>query len=220
MDKKNPQISINPLVEYIFAFDRRKQSIVRDQKKPITTIVARYRTSRSAFSKYIINGFDKDILAKAIVRLQEREAITDWQISDKQNSITALHKFLEIEFPFEKLKCTFARTKIKHHILEGVTVIISPDLILTWEGDGKQYIGAVKFQIKKKRMTLQEGCLSASLITNYLETNYPDHIVSHNYCMCVDAMQARIFYPLNYEENISKAEKACMEIADKWTRVA
>jgi hypothetical protein len=53
--KSTPEISISPLVEFVFASERKKASIIRDQKNPSGFIVARYRTARSAFSKYFIN---------------------------------------------------------------------------------------------------------------------------------------------------------------------
>lgn len=217
----NPEISISPLVEFVFASERKKASIIRDQKNPSDFIVARYRSARSAFSRYFINGFDKDTLISVIEKLQSKTIGTDWAKNDRLNSIVALRHFLQLEFPFENLKCTFIKPEHKSYSLEGVDVIVSPDLILKWDANGKTNVGAIKFNIKKQSLTLQKGGLTASVIYDYmLQIASPDWNVSKEYCFCLDVMSERLFSPSMVEENITVAKEACLEIKKLWTQAS
>lgn len=216
--KSTPEISISPLVEFVFASERKKASIIRDQKNPSDFIVARYRTARSAFSKYFINDFDKDTLINVIERLQNNATGTEWAKNDRQNSVVALRHFLQFEFPFKNLKCTFVRPEHKSYAIEGVDVIVSPDLILQWEDNGKTQVGAIKFNIKKQSLTLQKGGLTATVIYDYLkQISSSNVIVNKDYCFCIDVMSERIFSPNRIEDNIIVAKEACLEIKRLWT---
>lgn len=216
--KSSPEISINPLVEYVGASERRKHSIVRQQKNPSDFIIARYRTARSAFANYFKNGYDKGVLVNAIERLQHREQKSDWTRNDTANSIEALRQFLSIEFPFSSLKCRFVKPDIKAYIINGVEVIIAPDLLLEWEVDGQKYAGAIKFYIKKKSLTLQQGRMNASIIADFLRRTSPKGVViSAQHCICVDVMNQRVFpAPGDISEDMTLVSDACHEIYTLW----
>lgn len=212
--------SINSFVEFAFATETKKRRIIKDQKSPNTIKIARYRTPRAAFTNYFIKGFDVSVILKAIQMLQNREDTSKWSKNDKVNSLKALHLFLEIAFPFQNLKCTFGRDKFKHVKIGDILLNVAPDLILTWEENGEKYIGAIKFQIKKKSLTLQEGQLSSSLIYHFLINNYPNYKVAEKYCLSIDVMNKRKFIPNSYEYNITIAEQTCRDISNMWMNVA
>lgn len=136
MENKTPEISLNPLVEYVYASSKRKMTILKSQKHPSSFIVARYRTARAAFSDFFKQGYDINILIRAIEKLQNKETLSDWSTTDKHNSIYALNKFLEIKFPFVNLKCNFRKPSLKSYSVKGVNIIVAPDLILEWEQNG------------------------------------------------------------------------------------
>ncbi len=216
--KTSPEISINPLAEYVGASERRKRAILRQQKYPSDFIVARYRTARAAFSNYFKDGYDQNILIRAIERLQGKKPTSDWSRNDTVNSIEALRRFLSIEIPFKSLKCRFSKPDIKEYNINGVSVIVAPDLLLEWEVEGQKYVGAIKFYIKKKDLTLQQGRLSASLLADFMRrTNSEETTVSKRHCVCVDVMNQRIFAaPGNIIEDMNSISDACYEINTLW----
>jgi len=221
IEKNFPEISISPLVEFAFASERKKASIIKAQKYPSSFIVGRYSSARSAFSKYFKNGFDKEVLIQAIERLQNKTEGTDWAKNNRSNSILALGHFFKLEFPFQNLKCTFVKPDHKAYELEGVNVIVSPDLIIQWELNGITSVGAIKFNIKKQCLTLQKGGLTATLIFDYLKkVASPDWQIDKSYCFCLDVMSERLYSPTRIEENIMAAKEACIEVKKLWTQAS
>ena len=197
-----PKISINPLVEYIGASERRKHSIIKQQKNPSDFIIARYRTARFAFAKYFKNGYDATVIINAIDRLQHKENKSTWTRNDTKNSIEALRNFLQLNFPFKDLKCRF----------------VTPDLLLEWEKDGKKFVGAIKFYIKKKPLSHHEGFINASLIADFLKSTVSEEVeISKMHCICIDIMNPRIFTaPKNSDEYMDLVTNACEQIRSNW----
>lgn len=216
--KSNPEISINPLIEYISASERRKRSIIKQQKNPSDFIIARYRTARSAFANYFKKDYDNSILITAIERLQSRKQTSDWTRNDTSNSIEALRHFLAIEFPFKLLKCRFVKPGVKTYSINGVEIIVAPDLLLEWEIDGQKYSGAIKFYIKKKNLTYQQGRINASLIADFMKRTSPEGVnISPEHCICVDVMNQRVFpASSDISEDMAVVSDACNEIHTLW----
>ena len=220
--KTFPEISINPLSEYVTASERRRRTIIRQQRNPSGFIVPRYRTARTAFSKYFIAGYDKSILLEAIVRLQTREQKSDWTKNDTANSILALKHFLAIKFPFKGLKCRFSKPTSKSYAINGVEVIVSPDLILEWEEEDHKYIGAIKFIVKKSGrktdLAYQQGRIAASLLADFVSrVTSDDVVVSKPHCMCIDVMNERLFpAPETSKDDMVLVSDACDEIRVHW----
>ena len=216
--KHSPKISINPLIEYVSASTRRKRSIIKQQKNPPDFIIARYRMARSAFTNYFKNGYDSNVLVNAIERLQHREQTSDWTRSDTTNSIEALRHFLSIEFPFKSLKCRFIKSTIKAYSINGVEIIVAPDLLLEWEVDKQEYVGAIKFYIKKKNLSYQQGRMNASLVADFMRRTNPERkIISTQHCICVDIMNQRTFpAPSDISKDMTLVSDACSEIYTLW----
>lgn len=217
-EKLNPKISMNPLVEYVGASEKRRWSIIRQQKYPSGFIIGRYRMARTAFADFFKDGFDVQVLERALGRLRTREPKSDWTRNDTRNSVAALRSFLEMEFPFRSLKCRFAKPEVKAYTISGVEVVVAPDLLLEWEQEGGVYAGAVKFYIKKKPLSLQEGNLAASLLADFMKcTAAGGKVVSEAHCMCIDVMGKRIFTAAGHiSEDMEALAGACDEIRDHW----
>lgn len=218
MIKFNPEISISPLVEYINASDKRKRTIIKQQQNPPSIIVARYRSVRSTFAIFLKNNYDKKFILEAIKKFQNKETITKWQQSDKENSIKALRQFINLEFPFQSLKCHFAKPSCKQYIVNGVNLIVSPDLVLSWEIDGVKYAGAIKFYIKQKALSLQDGQLATSILVDFMKNSSGNEVViDEKYCLYVDVMNERVFSALNTtKDHLNKVSDACDEIRSLW----
>lgn len=220
--KSTPEISVNPLAEYVVATESRRRTIIRQQRKPSSFIVPRYRTARAAFSKYFVKGYDKSVLIDAIERLQTREQKSDWTKNDTANSILALRHFLSLRFPFEGLKCRFSKPSVKSYTINGVHVIISPDLILEWERNGQKYVGAIKFFVKKTKtkteMAYQQGRIAASLLADFVtRISAEGTTISKSHCLCIDVMNERIFpAPETMLDDMVLVSDACEEIRINW----
>ncbi len=216
--KSAPEISVNPLAEYTEASEARRRLIVKDQKYPSKLKIARYRSARDAFTTYFQQGFDKQVLIAAIQRLQSKEPISDWVRDDTKNSIRALRNFLRLEFPFKNLKCRFIKPVITAYPINGVVVTVAPDLLLEWENDGQKYAGAIKFYIKQKALTYQQGHVCASLLADFLGNILSnDVLISKPHCICVDIMNRRIFPASgNTETAMRLASNACGDIRNRW----
>lgn len=214
-----PEISINPLVEYIGASERRRRSIIKQQKYPSDFITARYRTARAAFAKYFQNGFDTQVLISAIERLQSKTQTSDWTRNDTRNSIRALRNFLELQFPFKNLKCRFGKPATKAYLINGVAVKVAPDLLLEWELNGQRFMGAIKFYIKQKALTYEQGHINTSLLADFLRNTVTTKgvLISKQHCLCIDVMGQRIFSaPANIKDDMSLISDACDEIRRAW----
>lgn len=216
--KSTPEISINPLVEYIEASDRRRKSIIRQQKNPSDFIISRYRTARSAFAKFFKEGFDEQVLRRAIERLQTKEQKSDWTRNDTLNSIEALRSFLEMEFPFNNLRCKFVKPDTKVYNINGVAITVAPDLLLEWEDGNRRFSGAIKFYIKKKPLSIRQGRLASALLADFIgRTSCEGTIVSNSHCMCIDVRNKRIFNASDdVEEDMSVVFEICNEIRNNW----
>ncbi len=216
-----PRVSINPLVVFVEATERRKLSIVKEQKKPSLFKVAPYATARAAMKRYIKDGFDSECLYKAIANLQSRQTISQWARNNANNSIEALRHFIEINFPqrVSKIHCVFSQATKKECMLEGVIIKVAPDLILRWEDNGIRYVGAIKFRIAKTKLSFSAGRHAASLISYYLRQTIAEsnEIVDTTHCLFVDVMDDVIYpSPMDITHSLNVISDACCEYLTIW----
>lgn len=90
-------ISINQLAEFVTASDAKKLTIVKNQLKPVKFLVPRYASAKGSIRKYLTNVNDLKPIYEGIKKQTDRQATTKWQLSDKQVSIEALEKFIELK---------------------------------------------------------------------------------------------------------------------------
>ena len=224
-----PKISINSLVEFSGSTDCRKRTIVKNQKNPPTFMVAYYRTARAAITKYVKEGFDYEHIVNAIQKLQARKVnplSSDWSKADAENSIIALRRFVNLNFPktVGKIHCSFSKETGGDCLFEGVVIRIAPDLIMHWEVNGVKYVGAVKFRISQTRWDhLSAGANAASLIAYYLKKYIAteDEVVDPAHCLFVDVMEDQIFQaPKDGTLVLSKLSDVCAEYVELWNKTA
>ncbi len=216
-----PRVSIIPLVAFVEATEARKKSIVKDQKRPHTFKVAPYATARAAIRKYVENEFDQDCILAGIERLHNRNAESQWARRDTQNSILALHRFIDSNFPSHlgKVRCSFSKAAIKEIYFYGVSITVAPDLVMRWEENGKRYVGAVKFRISKEPYSGYSGTLAASLLAYYVRYSIaePGEIVDNSHCLFCDVMASTLFSaPENIELYMQAVKTACLEYVKLW----
>lgn len=216
-----PRVPINPLIAFVTATERRKKSIVKEQKKPSVFKVAPYATARAAMKKYVKGGFEEECILDALQTLQSRQTSSVWAKNDVANSIIALRHFIEINFPDRvgKIHCTFPKVTNKECIMAGVQITVAPDLIMRWEDNGNKYVGAVKFRIAKNKLDFSAGRNAASLISYFLQKSIAKQgeIVDNAHCFFVDVM-ADVIYPAPLDTTLSLQEinDACLEYVTLW----
>ena len=216
-----PKVSINPLIAFVEATERRKSSIVKEQKKPSIIKVAPYATARTAMKRYLKDGFDEECIYNAIDNLQSQQPNSKWALNNAVNSIEALRHFIEMNFPQRvgKIHCSFSKAAKKECMLEGVVITVAPDLILRWEDNGKRYIGAIKFRISKNELSFSAGRHAASLISYYLRQTIAesDEIVDNSHCLFVDVMDDVIYpAPMDITHSLDVISNACYEYSTIW----
>ena len=216
-----PRVSINPLIEFVDASNCKKVSIVRKQKHPSTFVVAPYGTARAALKRYVKTDFDKTCIYDAISRLQSRDNSTSWKSSDTANSIHALKRFIDSNFPsvYGKIRCSFPKPEFKNCFIGEVDVTVAPDLVLRWEVDNVSYLGAVKFRLSQSSINNSSGFNAAAILAHYLRTSVatPDEIVDCTHCLFVDVMSDRIYTaPSDITPLLKVLEEVCEEYGQLW----
>lgn len=220
-----PRVSINPLIAFVEATERRKISIVKGQKKPSIFKVAPYATARVAMKNYVKGDFNEECIYDAITRLKSRCVSSEWARNDVENSILALRHFIGINFPNSvgKIHCSFSKPENKDCLCAGVQITVAPDLIMRWEDNGNRYVGAIKFRIVKNKLNFTAGRLAASLLSYYLQKSVaePGEIVDNAHCFFVDVMDDIIYpAPLDISPSLGIINDACSEYFTLWNKVA
>ncbi len=215
-----PRVSINSLMDFINASDCKKASIVRAQQKPRTIVVAPYCTARAAIKKSVQEN-DMSCIMGAISRLQQRVCDSQWKRNDTANSIMVLRKFISSTFPqrLGKISCSFHKPAIKECYIDGVAITVAPDLIMRWQYEGKNYIGAVKFRISKSQFDYLTGSCAASLVQYYLRNAVAreGEIVDNSFCMFFDIISDRIFTaPFDDTTAMNTLHSTCSEYRQLW----
>lgn len=217
------KISINQLADFAFATDARKKSIIKQQKVPNPFLIPWYQLAKARMKKSIISNGDFNPINEGINELKLRNPKSKRQIIDKQVSVEALRIFKEIklpellkDIPFEVIKTK----KFKSIIMDGVEVIVSPDVIYRIRIDGQNYIGGVKLHVAKGNIfEVKQLKYISSLIYEYLQEIIAedDEIVMSELCLSLDIFGKRVVSaPNNNVNNIKTIHGLCREIKTLW----
>lgn len=222
--KQNVRLSVNPLAEFIYASDRRKQGIIKGQKKPNPVIVSWYRTAKSVMAKHYMYPSDTSIIEEGLKRLKETRPETKWQSSNKQGSIELLERFIKMKVPlfFKEQEIEFLKPKAKSVMLYGVEIVTSPEIMFRIKKEGIWYYGAVKFHTSKsgkfdRKKSKVVSTVLKMFLNGYLKDFDPKGKVNEDYCLCVDVFNEII---TNAVEKSGKTELeingACKEVIRLW----
>jgi len=210
-------LSINPLAEFVSAKPGRKNAIIRQKKYPNNFIPMWYRSARSSMQKYFKMGQSFDEILDGISRLQNKNPSSDFQRSNTKNSIEALRKFLELQFPdnFRNIKCSFLNVEEKNFYINGVQVRVAPDIVLRIQKNGQNVIGGIKFHISKSsKFTYESAKCAATGLKLFLQETVAkdDEVVDPSYCLSVDVFGERVVQaPDNHDRYLKLLESACDE---------
>ncbi len=221
--KNNYVISINQLADFSKATDAGKRRIIRQQKQPNKFLVAWYQLPKARIKKAIANNCDLEPIFKGIEELRLRKPNKPRQVLDREVSLEALKRFVNIklphllkDYPHEIIK----NVKTKSVIINGVEVIISPDVIYKFKLNGKVYIGAVKIHISKNNIfDNQQSRYISSLLHKYIkEVIIKDgEEVLNELCLSIDVFGEKVVQvPKNLSKALNDIEDICEEVKSIW----
>lgn len=220
------RISVNQLASYRFSSEAKKKSIIKQQKNPPEILVARYALAKSRMKRAFSKQGDIQPILDGISELKSRIPTTDWQKNDRQVSIEALERFVKMKLPdllannpYEVLD----KPKEKSLYVQGVEVIISPDLVIKMSIAGEEYVGAVKFHVSKNDVfDRDKSRYVTTCLYQYLDKLYGknDVIIHPGLCLSVDVFaDASRNAPADTKEVFQDIEKTCLEIKEIWAKV-
>ncbi len=219
----NYVISINQLADFSVASEAKKRRIIRQQKKPNKFLVSWYQLSKSRIKKTLENNCDLTPVIEGIKELVNRKPTKPRQVLDRQVSIQALERFVNIklptllkDIPYEIIK----KVDAKSIIYKGVEIIVSPEVIFKLKIKDKEYLGAVKIHISKNNIfdNNQSRCIS-SLLYKYLNEVVVKNgeKVMPELCLSIDVFGEKVIpVPRNVEKKLGDIEILCEEVKSLW----
>lgn len=216
-------ISINQLADFSKSSDAKKRNIVKQQKNPNTFKIAYYQLAKARIKKAMSNKGDIEPILKGIDELKNRTLTKKRQINDRVVSLDAMQRFISLQIP-DLLKDldykVIKNNNSKSITINGVEVIVSPDIIIQAEIDGKQYLGGIKIHIaKENKFDREQQSYVASTILKYLENVVAknDEVIMPELCLSIDIFgEGIVSAPKNIDSKIKDLEIICDEIKKMW----
>lgn len=224
--KDDPRISVNPLCEYVVeASASRRNSIIRNCKKPVTFITKWYNNAEDLLSFYLSEiRDDPKVLTVEISRLRTRFYGDDQEQKYGYASADALSSFLvnelSIRSEFAPYTLEMSVNSNKHKfIVNGVKISLRPELIVR-DKSGKQQLGFVKFYFcKGESLSDRRAEYMAVLTKHYFEQEF-GFTFKNQHCFVLDVYTGQLHVaPSASKRRLSDIEAACREIADRWDKV-
>jgi hypothetical protein len=216
-------ISVNQLADFSQSTLAKKRSIIKQQKTPNSFKIAYYQLAKARIKKVMANKGDIQPVLDGIEILKSKTLTKPRQINDRIVSLDALQRFVSIQIPsllknydYKVLK----NVESKSIVIRGVEVIVSPDLALEIDIDGKKYLGAVKTHISKgNKFDRKQQTYVASTLHKYLESQVAKNgeIVLPELCISIDVFgEGIVTSPVNITDKIKDIEVICDEIRMMW----
>lgn len=220
-----PYLSVNKLGEYLVASPRRQRSILHTLKYPKEDGGAWghvHVEARNAIKSYFENNFDENIILECIEKLEKR-AGTDKKKQADSASIELLQKTLESEniefdnFTYSNYGASGYKMNVK-----GVTIGITPDLIIESKIKGKEGFGLMMLHLSISSEISDESGKYISCILN----KCADELVESKYS---NRKECNASYDVNGDKFIScpssthnrwkNIEAACETILAIWDTI-
>lgn len=220
---KNAKISINPFADYSKASDAKKKSIIKQQKNPSKFHIAWYQLPKARIKKSISKNGDLIPVNDGIAELKARNPVKKRQVLDRTVSIEALRRYTAMILPkllyTQKLEI-IKSVSTKSIIIDGVQILVSPDVIYRTTINGQSYLGAVKIHISKNNVfEMQQSRYISTLIFEYLKETVAneDDIVLKELCLSIDIFgQSIVPTPNNSLRLLKEVKEICSEIKYQW----
>ncbi|MCI2229332.1 hypothetical protein MC378_09160 [Polaribacter sp. MSW13] len=217
------KISINPLVDFSKGTDAKKRRIIKDSKEPPILKVGWYQTPRACIKRSLSENGNEEPIIKGLEKLKNKIVSKPQQITNKTSSLLAMRKFLDIDIP-EILKnhdlTIIKKRVIKSTFIDGVEILVSPDIVFTINYKGEKYIGGVKIHLSKGNIfEIQDSKMVATILYKHISeiaSNY-NAIPLNDICFSLDVFDGRIVSASkNSEKILMQVAKVCSEIKRFW----
>lgn len=163
-------------------------------------------TSTSCISNVAKNG-SKDLYYDKINELGFKyENTVDKRIKTMyQRNIEILHSFIDIDLedlkPKDEFKLKSVPKQLKVINVDDFPIFIDPNLLFSFENEGKNYIGAIWLVPQLNGFRKNELGMFCELLYKFLLKNFGnEYQVSENYCIVIDTFNAQI---INYLDLLS-----------------
>ena len=219
----NYKISINQLADFHKGTESTKKRIVKQQKEPNSFRIAYYQLAKARIKKSIQLQGEIEPVLKGIELLKGRKVEKKRQISDKKVSIEAMEKFLKLKLPTLLKNIDFEIIKVgkkKSIFINGVEILISPDIVIKGKINGETFIGGLKLHVSKSnKFDNEQQQLVACALYKFLETEIAkdNEIVLPELCLSLDIF-GNGFVTTTPKINliIDNIHNLCAEIKQYW----
>nr|WP_321454199.1 hypothetical protein [uncultured Carboxylicivirga sp.] len=216
------KISVNQLADFSKATPRGKERIIHQQKYPSKLKVFWYQKAKARIKKSLSEGGDLTPVYKGIQEILRKKPDNKRQLSDKNVSIEALERYIQMGIPkiLKDINYQIIKPKENWFIIDDVKLIVAPDVVFTGLMDGIPVIGAIKIHISKtKPFEINQASIVATSIRNFLEQKdeFKAFKVHPGLCMSIDIFGERVIAAKEHEnKTISDIKKLCQEIKELW----
>ena len=216
-------ISVNQFADFSKATEAKKRRIIKQQKEPNKFMVAWYQLPKARIKKSIENNCDLEPILNGIEELKNRIPKSSRQENDRMVSLEAFKRFINIKLPsllkdvpHERIKKVDSKTVN----INGVEVIISPDVIFRLKLNNKTYVGAVKVHISKNNIfDNDQSRFISSLIYKYLNEvviNEGEEVLKE-LCLSIDVFGEKVIsVPKNLPKTLENIKTICEEVKSYW----
>lgn len=221
--KKEVQLSVNQLADFMNASDAKKRSIINQQKTPNEFKISYYQLAKARIKKSMALSGDLDPILNGIEQLKGKKPEKKRQISDRVVSIEALQRFVNLKIPGLLKKYNYQvikDIKIKSTFFNGVEIVVSPDLIIEIDIEGQKYYGGFKIHISKgNAFDAKQQSYVATAIHKYLSEIFEESggNVLAELCLSIDVFGDRIVSsPEDITQKVKDIEITCEEVKKIW----
>lgn len=225
--------SVNKVVAFIVAkTPQRRRAIVRElmraaQKEP--GFAPPYSAFKTPAKEFLKGGASNPaVIQRAIDDLPNRVAKTrEWLAQDNRITREAFLALLQLAPRIQAQNVTFVAAPRGKATLEypGITVSVTPDLLVLSERNGKPLFGAARFYLAKE-YSYQLGRRGAELVATmeYLwcvQNATGQRAPETSLCMVLECFQQRVtLAPEDITINAAAIERGCREFVEMWRQLS
>ncbi len=221
--KKIYQISVNQLADFYKGTDAKKSRIIRQQKNPNPIRISYYQLAKARIKKSLQLKGEIEPILNGIKELNNRKLSNKRQVNDRTVSIEAMERYIKMSLPKIFINSEYEVIKVpknKTVIVNGVSVIVSPDIIVKIISDGEVFMGGVKMHISKSNIfSSEQQNIVATSIYKYLndEIAINGEVVMPELCFSLDVFgKGYSATSPNIDYSLQNIESICDEIVSIW----
>ena len=222
--RREPRMALNALAQYMLASAGQRETILREQKYPSDFRVIYYDEANRAILRFLLDpDRDPEILRQAEQRIRAVTGVDRNEAQRLNANADAVAAFTACyqEITFDELVATRG-PQDSSILIEGVTVNVRPEVLLTGQYRSSASSGAVKIYLSRNSALGEEGAAAAGAVVHmYIEGRAPTaHVCLPRHCTVVDVFgRACYAAPRAVTRRRNEIQAACREIAQRWPTI-